>query len=515
MSLKNLTIQDVEKRLNISVADIHKLTEQGILHPILLSNGTTVYEAEAIERMASVRPRSISDEAMLVGHQIQQEVSLSVKRLQKFRKTARVVGFSTASVFILSVLFVAFMFHAFPEKTSDFFGYYYRFNISKSSTLKKAVLSSELLYSNSNLAITSPSTSIVADILKPIAGTSLVAIKAIDGVQYTKIVTKPTTVSNIPTTVSTQGGSGTAGTNSISGLNGLNGPQGNTGNTGATGAQGQTGTAGAQGIPGAVGATGLTGPQGIQGPIGVTGATGAQGQTGTAGAQGIPGAVGATGLTGPQGIQGPIGVTGAQGVQGPVGATGLQGPAGPTGLTGPQGIQGPIGLTGAVGARGLTGPQGPQGLQGPIGVTGPQGPKGIQGLTGPQGIQGPIGLTGAVGARGLTGPQGVQGPAGPTGLTGPQGIAGPTGATLVIGATVNSSTMASANTQVSATASCRSGKQLLGGGGLVTTTWNPSKVALSASYPSSTTVWTVKGTVLSNLGAGETMSVTAYALCSL
>ena len=476
MSLKNLTIQDVEKRLNISVADIHKLTEQGILHPILLSNGTTVYEAEAIERMASVRPRSISDEAMLVGHQIQQEVSLSVKRLQKFRKTARVVGFSTASVFILSVLFVAFMFHAFPEKTSDFFGYYYRFNISKSSTLKKAVLSSELLYSNSNLAITSPSTSIVADILKPIAGTSLVAIKAIDGVQYTKIVTKPTTVSNIPTTVSTQGGSGTAGTNSISGLNGLNGPQGNTGNTGATGAQGQTGTAGAQGIPGAVGATGLTGPQGIQGPIGVTG---------------------------------------AQGVQGPVGATGLQGPAGPTGLTGPQGIQGPIGLTGAVGARGLTGPQGPQGLQGPIGVTGPQGPKGIQGLTGPQGIQGPIGLTGAVGARGLTGPQGVQGPAGPTGLTGPQGIAGPTGATLVIGATVNSSTMASANTQVSATASCRSGKQLLGGGGLVTTTWNPSKVALSASYPSSTTVWTVKGTVLSNLGAGETMSVTAYALCSL
>jgi hypothetical protein len=35
-----------------------------------------------------------------------------------------------------------------------------------------------------------------------------------------------------------------------------------------------------------------------------------------------------------------------------------------------------------------------------------------------------------------------------------------------------------------------------------------------ASYPSSTTAWTVTGVVITALGSGVTASATAYALCS-
>jgi hypothetical protein len=40
------------------------------------------------------------------------------------------------------------------------------------------------------------------------------------------------------------------------------------------------------------------------------------------------------------------------------------------------------------------------------------------------------------------------------------------------------------------------------------------KIAFVASYPSSTTVWTVKGVAVAALGSGVTASATAYALCS-
>jgi hypothetical protein len=58
---------------------------------------------------------------------------------------------------------------------------------------------------------------------------------------------------------------------------------------------------------------------------------------------------------------------------------------------------------------------------------------------------------------------------------------------------------------------------LLGGGALVTTS-NPAhrgRATVVASYPSSTTVWTATGAVTIALTGGTTMSVTAYALCSL
>jgi hypothetical protein len=70
---------------------------------------------------------------------------------------------------------------------------------------------------------------------------------------------------------------------------------------------------------------------------------------------------------------------------------------------------------------------------------------------------------------------------------------------------------------VTATATCPAGKVLLGGGALVTTTaTQKERVYVQASYPSATDTWTAVGVVgISALGSGQTMTVTAYALCSL
>jgi hypothetical protein len=51
---------------------------------------------------------------------------------------------------------------------------------------------------------------------------------------------------------------------------------------------------------------------------------------------------------------------------------------------------------------------------------------------------------------------------------------------------------------------------------VTTTVAQKERVHLTASYPTSTTVWTAIGVVgVGALGAGQTMTVTAYALCSL
>lgn len=72
-----------------------------------------------------------------------------------------------------------------------------------------------------------------------------------------------------------------------------------------------------------------------------------------------------------------------------------------------------------------------------------------------------------------------------------------------------------AGTVVTATATCAAGKVLLGGGARVTASGQPERIDGTASYPSSTTVWTAIGVVDSNMSGSNTMTVQAYAICSL
>jgi hypothetical protein len=87
----------------------------------------------------------------------------------------------------------------------------------------------------------------------------------------------------------------------------------------------------------------------------------------------------------------------------------------------------------------------------------------------------------------------------------------------VTGTPATSAANAARNTTVTATATCPAGKVLLGGGGVVTTTVAQKERAyLTASYATSTTTWTAIGVVgISALGAGQTMTVTASAFCTL
>jgi hypothetical protein len=86
----------------------------------------------------------------------------------------------------------------------------------------------------------------------------------------------------------------------------------------------------------------------------------------------------------------------------------------------------------------------------------------------------------------------------------------------VVGAPVTSAVNAPRHTLVTATATCASGVVLGGGGQVTTTSANKDRAVLVASYPSTPTVWTVTGVVATAaLGAGQTMTVQAYALCSM
>lgn len=155
--------------------------------------------------------------------------------------------------------------------------------------------------------------------------------------------------------------------------------------------------------------------------------------------------------------------------------------------------------------------------RGPVGPAGPPGAQGRDGDQGGPGPPGPKGPPGDVGPPGSPGPPGDPGPQGPQGDPGAQGTPGPAGAQLVEGTPVTSVPNPPRNTVVTASASCPAGKVLLGGGAWATTTaTQKERVHLMASYPSAADTWTGIGVVaISALGSGRTMTVTAYALCSL
>jgi len=87
----------------------------------------------------------------------------------------------------------------------------------------------------------------------------------------------------------------------------------------------------------------------------------------------------------------------------------------------------------------------------------------------------------------------------------------------VQGQTVSSLPGAKLGTNVKATVTCPAGKALVGGGATVTTSdgKNDDHALLSQSAATTTTTWTAVGVVTDgNLFQGETLDVTAIALCS-
>jgi hypothetical protein len=209
---------------------------------------------------------------------------------------------------------------------------------------------------------------------------------------------------------------------------------------------------GETGATGQTGATGVTGATGPTGPTGTDGATGAAGVTGLTGVTGVTGADGATGATGVTGVTGNTGATGLTGVTGSTGATG------PTGETGTAGNTGATGVTGVTGTDGATGPTGPTGADAIFSTNEGTPPTGAE--TGDAWFDPSSGtffiyydnfwLEASSSALGETGPAGATGATGANGATGAVGSTGATGATPTFAAMNYAQTLATRQTNISA-----------------------------------------------------------------
>ncbi len=188
-----LSEKEVAVRLGISVDDVSKLVDQQILHPQKQEGGDYYFTEHEIGRIRTNKGPSLSEQAAQVGIQIQREVVTSVSTLRRVTQRLLVV-FATVGVCLLwMTVIIAALFKFFPQGTSDFFGYYYRFNAPEKSQSSYRGLTGVLAANTVDPNKVAVETSVFADLLKPIAATSLVAVKSVDEAQYKLIVTKPTT----------------------------------------------------------------------------------------------------------------------------------------------------------------------------------------------------------------------------------------------------------------------------------------------------------------------------------
>jgi len=196
-----ISIQKVARQLGVSVADVKELIRQGILHPKTNEDKDYLFFRKDIEQIRSNKNLTLSEEAAQVGIQIEREVVTSVSNLQKLRRR---VSLSVLVIFFflfLLVVIIAFLFKVYPDKTSDFFGYYYRFNANaelRASVLGSSTDSGVVLQAATGPAEAPIKTSVLADVLKPVAATSLVVVKAVDSQIYEQIVTNPVLASDLP-----------------------------------------------------------------------------------------------------------------------------------------------------------------------------------------------------------------------------------------------------------------------------------------------------------------------------
>lgn len=248
-----LSAVEVAKRFGISSGDVAKLVGQRIIRPTRQVQGVYYFATDDIVRIQSNRNVTVSQAAAEVGVQIQRGVVTSVSKLKTWRRRALAITAITVVCLVVATGVIALFFDAFTAQTSDFFGYYYRFNAQLSQQVPDGSTTSGSGKILATSTITPPETTPVADVLKPVAVTSLVIIKVIDYNKYLQIVSKPETAATSTSTPGPQGPAGVSGTNGISGT---------AGPVGVTGAAGAAGAAGVDGVAGATGATGATGSDG-------------------------------------------------------------------------------------------------------------------------------------------------------------------------------------------------------------------------------------------------------------
>lgn len=211
-----IPIQQVAKILGVSRDDIEKLIQQDILHPQTKNGENYYFSPQDIAEIRSNQDLTLSEEASQVDIQIQREVVASVSSLQKILH--RVFGLSLLVIlaFISSTILIAILFSIFPEQTSDFFGYYYHYNVINQSQAKNINTEhSKVLAATTEPEKVAIQTSVVADVIKPVAAVSLLVVKATDSQKYEQIVTNPVI-----------GQPGPAGSSGLSGSTGPPGPRG-------------------------------------------------------------------------------------------------------------------------------------------------------------------------------------------------------------------------------------------------------------------------------------------------
>ncbi len=263
---------ETAQRLKISEGDVDKLVASEILRPAKETDGNRLFYESDIERIASNRDPKLSEEAAQMGIQIQQEVVSSVSSLQR-RNRHFLVGAGSA-VILLAILvgILAAMFKLYPSRTSDFFGYYYRFNAGKSSIFSPGA-GFDLLGTDVAPADLNQNTSLAASLVKPVAAASLLVVKATDTHRYEQIVRPPAAVTAAPGSAGKPGQPGIDGLDGKTGLNGTNGADGADGAEGAAGANGSSGVDGAAGVDGTNGMNGTNGVDGVDGVDGTDGAS--------------------------------------------------------------------------------------------------------------------------------------------------------------------------------------------------------------------------------------------------
>jgi hypothetical protein len=222
--MEKISATQAAKLLGISADKLATLERQGIIH--------SPYTSGEISQIVSRQGLTISDEASIVGSEIQRETVSSISLFQKIGRA--IGGFFAGYLVLVGVLAVLFI--KYPTQTSDFFGYYYRYNtVSKPQALNTQEETSNVLAAATGPADVAYSTSILADVLKPAAAASLVAVKAVNGQVYDQIVVNPTQAGTATLVT------GPAGANGIPGTDGAAGAKGDTGSTGAKGDTGLTG----------------------------------------------------------------------------------------------------------------------------------------------------------------------------------------------------------------------------------------------------------------------------------